>query len=129
MPVWLAVGIGGFAGAIARYQITESVSNWCIARFGRTYPIGTFAVNVIGCLLIGLLMTAAVEKRWSDQTQKLLITGGLGSLTTFSTFGMDAVNLFREGKTALAIGYVAANLIVGLLAVLAGIGIGRLVFK
>ena len=95
MPVWLAVGIGGFLGAITRYRISESLSQWCEQRYGRPYPLGTFVVNVIGCLLIGLLMTVVLEKRLSENTQKLLITGGLGSLTTFSTFGLDAVNLFR----------------------------------
>ena len=129
MPLWLAVGIGGFLGAVARYQISESLSQWCVHRFGRTYPLGTLAVNVLGCLLIGLMMTLVMEKRLSEQTQKLLITGGLGSLTTFSTFGMDAINLFREGKAVLAIGYMAANLVIGLLAVVAGIGIGRLLFR
>ena len=129
MPVWLAVGIGGFLGAIARYQICESLSQWCEQRFGRPYPLGTFAVNVLGCLLIGLLITVVLEKRLSENTQKLLITGGLGSLTTFSTFGLDAVNLFREGKAVLAMGYVAANLVIGLLAVLAGLGIARLFIR
>ena len=127
--MWLAVGIGGFVGAIARYQISESLSQWCVEKFGRAYPLGTFVVNVLGCLLIGLLMTLAIEKRFSEQTQKLLITGGLGSLTTFSTFGMDAVNLFREGKVGLAIGYTAANLVIGLIGVVAGIGLGRMLLK
>lgn len=129
MPLWLAVGIGGFVGAIARYQISESLSGWCVQKYGRAYPLGTFVVNVIGCLLIGLVMTLAIEKRLSEHTQKLLVTGGLGSLTTFSTFGLDAVNLFREGKTGLAIGYTAANLVIGLIGVVLGIGIGRLLIK
>lgn len=129
MPVWLAVGIGGFLGAIARFQISESLSQWTEQRFGRPYPLGTLAVNVLGCLLIGLLMMVVIEKRMSEQAQKLLITGGLGSLTTFSTFGLDAINLFREGRAVLAIGYIAANLIVGLLAVLVGLGIGRLLMR
>lgn len=129
MPSWLAVGIGGFVGAIARFQTTLWLSEWSRQKFGQVYPVGTFVVNVIGCLLIGLLMTLALEKRISDEAQKLLITGCLGSLTTFSAFGFDTITLFRDGKPALGAVYILSNLIVGVVAVLIGIGIGRLVIR
>ena len=129
MPAWLAVGIGGFVGAIARFQLSGWLSAWSEKQYGRVYPVGTLAVNVLGCLLIGLLMTLAEHKRLSADAQRLLVTGCLGSLTTFSTFGLDTVNLFREGRSGLGIVYVLANVIVGLTAVCGGIGIGRLLTR
>ena len=129
MPAWLAVGLGGFCGAIARFRIGEFLSDWSQLKFGRVYPVGTLAVNVIGCLLIGVLMSLALEKRLSENAQRLLITGCLGSLTTFSTFGFDTISLMREGKSVLALAYVLANLVVGLLAVAVGIGLMRIVLR
>lgn len=129
MPAWLAVGIGGFVGAIARFQLSGWLAAWSEKQYGRAYPVGTLAVNVLGCLLIGLLMTLAEHKRLSVDAQRLLVTGCLGSLTTFSTFGLDTINLFREGRSGLGIVYVLANLVVGLTAVGAGIGIGRLLAR
>ncbi|MHC4877016.1 MAG: fluoride efflux transporter CrcB [Planctomycetota bacterium] len=129
MPAWLAVGIGGFAGAIARFHLSGWLSEWSEKHYGRVYPIGTLAVNVLGCLLIGLLMTLAEHRRLSVDAQRLLVTGCLGSLTTFSTFGLDTINLFREGRSGLGAVYVLANLVVGLTAVCAGIGMGRLLTR
>ena len=126
MPTILVVGLGGFVGAIARYQISEWLNAWSQNRFGRVYPFGTFAVNILGCLLIGLLMTLVLEKQISERAKLLWVTGCLGSLTTFSTFGFESLQLMRDSKLTLALGNIAANLILGLLAVAAGIGLGRL---
>lgn len=123
------MGIGGFIGAIARFQASRWCSEWSRNRFGHVYPLGTFAVNVLGCLLIGLLMTLAEHRRLSIDAQRFLVTGCLGSLTTFSTFGLETISLFREGKTGLGVLYLLANLAVGLAAVMAGMGIGRLLAR
>lgn len=126
MPDWLAVGIGGFVGAISRFQITLWLNVWSLQRFGRVYPFGTFAVNIAGCLLIGILMTLAADKKIPDLYQRILVTGCLGSLTTFSTFSYETVGLFRGDRPALAALYVIANLAIGLVAVVVGMGkIGR----
>jgi len=129
MPAWLAVGIGGFVGAISRFYLSGWCSAWSEKYHGRVYPIGTLAVNVLGCLLIGLLMTLAEHKRLSVDAQRLLVTGCLGSLTTFSTFGLDTINLFREDKPGLGAVYVLANMAIGLAAVGIGIGIGRVLTR
>jgi CrcB protein len=122
---WLAVGTGGFVGAIARFQISQSVSEWSEAKYGRVWPIGTFAVNVLGCLLIGILMALVMEKSLSDRAKLIWITGCLGSLTTFSTFGFETISLIREDRPILGVANVAANVIVGLVAVLVGMSIAR----
>jgi fluoride exporter len=62
MPDWLAVGIGGFVGAVSRFQISLWLSVWSTQKFGRIYPFGTFAVNFVGCLFIGILMALAVDR-------------------------------------------------------------------
>jgi fluoride exporter len=129
MPDWLAVGIGGFVGAISRFQVTLWLNGWSTQRFGRIYPFGTFAVNVAGCLLIGILMALAVDKKVPDLWQKVLVTGCLGSLTTFSTFSYETVGLFRTDRPGLAVLYVAANLAVGLVAVIAGMGIVKVIVR
>ncbi len=98
MPDWLAVGIGGFAGAVSRFQISLWLSGWSTQRFGRVYPFGTFAVNIAGCLLIGILMTLAADKKIPDAWQRALVTGCLGSLTTFSTFSYETIELIRDDR-------------------------------
>jgi CrcB protein len=129
MPDWLAVGIGGFVGAISRFQITLWLNVWSLQRFGRVYPFGTFAVNIAGCLLIGILMTLAADKKIPDLYQRILVTGCLGSLTTFSTFSYETVGLFRGDRPALAALYVIANLAIGLVAVVVGMGIGKAIMR
>ncbi|MBI1313947.1 fluoride efflux transporter CrcB [bacterium] len=129
MPAWLAVGIGGFVGAISRFYLSGWCSEWSEKLYGRVYPVGTLAVNVLGCLLIGLLMTLAEQKRLSIDAQRLLVSGCLGSLTTFSTFGLDTIELFLEGKPGLGVVYVLANVAVGLIAVCIGISVGRLLVQ
>ena len=122
---WLAVGAGGFVGAIARFQISQSLSSWSETKYGRVWPLGTFAVNIIGCLLIGILMTLPMEKSLSDRARLIWVTGCLGSLTTFSTFGFETISLLREDRPMLGVANIAANVIVGLVSVLAGMSIAR----
>ena len=123
MQQLLIVGLGGACGAVARYSLTGFVHR----KFPEylPYPIGTLAVNVLGCFLIGILMTLIAERDLfsetvSENTRLLLITGFLGSLTTFSTFGYETVELMMLSNIRLACWNVAANVIVGCGAVFAG---------
>jgi CrcB protein len=110
----LLVGVGGFFGAIARYGIS--------GLFARSaFPTGTLAVNVLGCLAIGNLMGLVVERQFfSPETRVLWMTGFLGALTTFSTFGYETIELVREGSGRLALLNVAASVVLGLGAVVLG---------
>lgn len=113
----LAVGCGGFVGAILRYVITGILQK----RFPHFTPAGTLAVNVLGCLLIGVLMAIVVQRpEFSQNLRLFLITGILGSLTTFSTFGYETVELLREEEYRVTFWNVAANLALGLPAVWLG---------
>src|SRR3546814_2509257 len=92
----LLVGLGGFLGAIARYKLGAAITHGTgLVRF----PIGTFAVNLVGCLAIGLL--ARVVARYhvlGTEARLFLFTGLLGGFTTFSAFGLESVELLRRGE-------------------------------
>lgn len=113
----LVVGLGGFVGAIARYLLTL----WLMRVAGRGFPWGTLLVNLLGCLLIGLLMQLALQRSWmTEHMRLLLVTGVLGSLTTFSTFSFETLALVEGGAWWPAAGNVALNLCLGFAAVMAG---------
>jgi CrcB protein len=106
----LIVGLGGALGAIARYGL----SGWIQRRYEQLFPWHTLAVNVLGCLLLGSLMALAerrhlLEGEWGF----FLRVGVLGSLTTFSTFGMESVELLRVGDWNRALGNVLLSLVLG----------------
>ena len=110
----IAVGFGGAAGSLVRYML----SAWLMA--GHTllgFPAGTFAVNALGSLLIGILLeaTSSAAAGW------LLIVGFCGGFTTFSTFSADAVRLLRAGDYGPATAYIALS--VGTCIVFAALGI------
>lgn len=116
--LWIAIGAGGAAGALVRYAL----SGWVVRRI----PAGTLAVNVGGCLAIGLLMALAVRTRWiSPLFFAFWVTGFLGALTTFSTFGYQTMELLRRGDTQAAFWNVALNLGAGLAAVWLGLVCGE----
>lgn len=118
----LLVGIGGFCGSAARY----AVSGLAQRLLGAAFPYGTLAVNLAGCLCIGLGMQLVEERQlFSPETRALLLTGVLGGLTTFSTFGYESFALLRNGEWRLAALNCGLNLALGLLAVFAGWRLGR----
>ena len=113
----LAVGLGGALGAIARYGVSGLVHRW----WGGAFPIGTLAVNVIGCLIIGGLMTLIEDRPLLSPEARLFLTIGLlGSFTTFSTVGYETFEMLRDNALARAALNLAANVFIGLLAVWAG---------
>ena len=132
----LAVGCGGFVGAIARYTISRYVKH----RFPMDLPIGTLTVNALGCLMIGFLMAlfsfgwdAPRQKEfwsmpaWLTETNQLLIVHGiLGSLTTFSTLGYETLELMRGAQFHLALANVALNLAIGIAFVWIGHSVARI---
>ncbi len=124
MQQLLAVGLGGFIGAIARYALTGLMQR----KFPEFFPAGTLLVNVLGCLVIGVLMAFVVKERGTlsdHETLRLfLITGILGSLTTFSTFGYETVQFIQDSNLRMATWNVAGNLVLGFAAVWLGFWLG-----
>ncbi len=113
----LIVGLGGFVGAVGRWL----VSGWVQGLAGPGFPLGTWAVNVAGCLALGALMGLADTRLgFTPEARLFLGIGVLGSLTTFSTFGYETIELLRASQLGLALANVAGNLVVGCGAVVLG---------
>ncbi|MEK6790566.1 MAG: CrcB family protein [Deltaproteobacteria bacterium] len=119
----LYLSILGAAGTIARYWLGGYVQRLS----GNVFPWGTFVVNMAGCLLFGIVWSAAGERiPMSDETRRILLIGFMGAFTTFSSFMFDTVNLMHGGEWS----YAAANLILqnitGIVLIFLGIAIGRM---
>lgn len=115
----LLVGLGGFIGSVARYKLGGLVLHLTAQE---RFPYSTFAVNVLGCLVIGLL--AGLTERYElfgPGTRLFLFTGLLGGFTTFSAFGLDAVFLVRRGELLVAALYAGASVVLGITAVWLGL--------
>ena len=119
----LWVGIGGFVGSIARYKLGGFVLHRSEAW---NFPVSTFAVNLLGCLAIGIL-AALVEHHdlFSNTTRLFLFTGLLGGFTTFSAFSLDAVLLWEKNAFALLGLYVVASVVLSILGLFTGLWIVR----
>jgi CrcB protein len=121
--VW--IGIGGGIGAICRYLVGRELTE----RVGGVVPWGTFAVNVTGALLIGVLFALLTERGIGhDHLRLLLVVGLLGGYTTFSSYALEAVNLFESGDWATALLYLVGSNVAGLAACAAGIWATRAAF-
>lgn len=116
MPVILQVLIGGAIGAISRYGVSLLLPT----SDGTRFPLATFAVNLLGCLLIGLALGLVTKEALNKQYLPLLVTGFLGGFTTFSSFGLETFLLFQNKQFALALYYVLGTNLAGLLLVFAG---------
>lgn len=113
-----AVGAGGIVGTLLRF----ATAHWVSAHWPRQFYLGTLAVNLIGCLLIGLLYGLFLNRPLVPAELRAgLIVGFLGGLTTFSSFSLDTVRLLESGQAPLAFGYAAASVLGGLLATWAGL--------
>ena len=120
----LLVMAGGSLGALCRYGTSLLAAHL----FGARFPWGTLIVNLVGCFLIGLAFALADRGStiMNPAMRLFFITGYLGALTTFSTFGLETVNAFREGRYLVTAINVLANNIVGSALVFLGLFLGRL---
>jgi CrcB protein len=123
VAVVLAIAVGGSLGAISRYGIGEFVERRVVSVF----PWDIFVVNMTGCLVVGLLVSAVVDRHHTPEWLRLgLITGFVGAYTTFSTFSQDLYDLGQARQFAVLSLNLAASVCGGVLAVLAGTWIGRM---
>lgn len=119
MKAILLVGLGGFAGSIARYKLGGLVLHLTAQE---RFPYSTFAINVFGCVAMGILAGLAERyELFGPDTRLFLFTGLLGGFTTFSAFGLDAVFLVRRGELGLAALYAGASVVLCITAVWLGI--------
>ncbi len=112
------IGVGGFAGAVARYWLAGRVQE-ISGSVG--FPYGTMAVNILGCFILGVTYYL-VDTRGllGPEARSLLMVGVLGAFTTFSTFSLETLNMIVDGQLLRALVNVAASVSFGLIAVWAG---------
>src|SRR5262245_4521754 len=106
----LIVALGGAVGSMARYGANVATQGWHHA-----FPVGTFIVNVLGSLIIGLIagfIAADPNPQTHHQLRLLLAVGVCGGFTTFSSFSLETVTLLRGGQAMLAFGYIALSVLV-----------------
>ena len=122
MTRFLAVGAGGFLGAIARYAVGLLVARFWSGEF----PLATFLINVSGSFVLGFFMALSAERLGLDPAWRLLVaTGFLGAYTTFSTFEYETHRLVETGSTAWAVTNLLASVLVGFVAVRLGLALAR----
>jgi CrcB protein len=109
----LLVALGGALGSMARFKL----SGWVLQQAsGWRFPVGTLAVNLMGCFIAGLLAGMAVKQEvFSAEARVFLFTGLLGGFTTFSAFGLETLLLMKRGETGVAFANVAVSVLVGML--------------
>jgi CrcB protein len=105
----ILVGSGGFAGALLRYGLSGLVHRQLPLA---TFPYGTFAVNVVGCLSIGFIAGLAESRQlFGPELRTFALVGLLGGFTTFSTFGYETISMARDGETLRAASNVGVQVI------------------
>lgn len=125
LPVLGVIALGGGLGALARFGL----ATWLPAGQGQ-FPWATFAANVSGCFLIGVLMVLVTEVWAAHRLVRPFVgVGFLGGYTTFSTYAVEIHGLLRPGTVLVAFGYLAGTLIAAMLAVLAGVWLTRLTVR
>lgn len=121
--IFLLVGFGGFLGSIARYLTAV----WLTKHFPSAFPYGTFAANILGCLLIGIIFGLGQRFAWpSPEIRLFLITGFCGGFTTFSSFTLENIVLLQNSNYVTFAIYAISSFAIGLLAVFGGITLTKI---
>ena len=124
MNTYIAIAFGGAIGAVSRFWLHGAVQRFNDSSF----PLGTFAVNVLGSFLIGVIFVVLAEKSQLNETWRpIVVIGFLGAMTTFSTFSLDALLLFEQGNYNTALFYIFSSVTICLFAAFAGMQLTRVV--
>jgi CrcB protein len=117
---YLAISVAGAAGAVLRYVLGTQ-----IGKLNLRFPLGTFIINISGSLFLGWFSAYVLRHNISDTTRLAIGVGFVGAYTTFSTFMYESNKLVDDGASYEAMAYIAASLIVGLIAVRFGMSLAR----
>lgn len=121
MKSLLFIFLGGGTGSVLRYLLTTA-----ICRQGTTlFPWGTFMVNMLGCILIGIFYTLTSRIHFSNEIRQLITIGLCGGFTTFSTFSNESLQLLKAGLYPMFSAYVIGSVILGIAGVMLGIWISE----
>jgi CrcB protein len=112
----LLVGAGGFLGSALRFWI----GNWFVQHIPPTWPWGTFIVNLVGCLIIGMVMATPLKPHQSDLFKLLLASGFCGGFTTFSAFSNEGFQMLKHQLYLLFAAYAISSVLCGIIAVAIG---------
>jgi len=116
------IGVAGLIGTILRYWLSGYVAR----QHGETFPWGTMAVNLVGCLLTGLVFYLTEERfLFSPTARTVILIGLLGGFTTFSAYGLQTLTLLRDGQVGLATLNVVASNVLGVFMVWVGHTLGK----
>ena len=116
MKSFLLVFLGGGLGSGLRYLVTITMN-----QYSKVLPFGTFTVNMLGCLLIGLILGYAQKENTLTSNQTLLLaTGFCGGFTTFSAFANENLELIKNGEFFNFSVYAIGSVLIGILAVFIG---------
>lgn len=124
MQAYLLVFLGAGIGGALRHGVNVGCARFC----GTAFPWGTLTVNVAGSFLMGAIagwLALKTGEGWSQPLRLFLATGILGGFTTFSAFSLETALLWERGEAGLALGYVAASVILSILSLAAGLALMR----
>lgn len=118
----LLIGVGGFFGAVARYLVDGQV----MRATGAALPWGTFAINISGSFVVGLLFALMTERAViTPELRGPLMIGFIGSYTTFSTLTLETWRMIEDGAWAYASMNLGGSIVIGIAAVIGGVAVGR----
>ena len=121
MKTFFLVGLGGFIGSYLRYALSGYIEQKILSSF----PFGTFAVNIAGCFLIGILYALSTRYNLAPEYRLLLATGFCGGFTTFSSFSYEGVALMQDAQFLYTFLYAGSSLIIGYFAAWLGLVLVR----
>jgi len=120
----MLVAAGGALGSVARYLLSKAVHDTVLSVF----PFGTLTVNVLGCLLLGVICGLAGNGVAVSRGARLVMVAGFcGGFTTFSTFMNESVSLMRADNLPAAAAYIGVSVVLGLLAVFTGMQLTKII--
>jgi CrcB protein len=117
---FLLVGLGGMIGSMLRYLFAVLIKP-------QSFPYATLSVNILGCLIIGIVMGLVLKNETLNQNWKLFFATGIcGGFTTFSAFSLECVQFIEQQRYAAMLGYIGLSIVLGLAATFAGIQLAKL---
>lgn len=121
----ICIFLGGGLGAVLRYLLKVGCDKHLPLHLSN-YPFGTFFANIIGCFFLGLIFTLFLNKTEINTNLKLFLTVGVaGGFTTFSTFSLESIELFKTGNVLVGILYITLSVLLGLLGVYLGMSLAN----